>query len=121
VWLHVCLQVKLQSMRAKLPELVDPKPPEGEEQQADAGHNQQQQQDQQQQQRAGTSQQQQRPQGGGGDIDDIDDDELMEMQAQAAMVRHMHVVTAHHHGVNVLNAQSLRIQDIVGLCGVVRE
>lgn len=71
-------------MRAKLPELVDPKPTE-QEQHDDAG-NQQQQQQQQDQQQTGTGQQprqqQQQRQRQDDDLYDIDDDELMELQAQ---------------------------------------
>jgi hypothetical protein len=95
------LQVRLQDMRAKLPDLVDPRRDEDDDDAGAAGDQQQQQQgDQQQQQQAGGSssggqaqQQQHAPSPGQQQqqrqaaFDDIDDDELLELQNEAAMVR----------------------------------
>jgi hypothetical protein len=80
-FMHALLpQVQLQDMRAKLPELVDPKGPEQEHEEATG---QQQQQDQQEQQQGQQGQQEQ------GGLCDIDDDELLQMQADAALVSWM--------------------------------
>lgn len=82
VHLSCTVQVKLQDMRAKLPDLVDPKPPEQEQQAGDAECGQQ----QDQQQHGVTSQPTRQQQQQGVGRDDIDDDELLELQAQP-MVR----------------------------------
>ena len=81
------LQVKLQDMRAKLPDLVDPHKDDDDQQQQhnNNNNNQGQQHDQQDdQQRQHNQHQQQHEEEGYGDFDDLDDDELLELQAQPA-------------------------------------
>lgn len=82
-----CVQVKLQDMRAKLPDLVDPKSAEQEQQDDDdaAGHPEQQHDQQQRQQQAGASQPAQQQQQHGS-FEDMDDDEFLQLQAETALV-----------------------------------